>query len=807
MQLSNTQNKAVCKIIDKYDQDKKKILEFQAPTGSGKTFMIINVIDKLITEYPNEKFTFAIATLSSADLPKQMLMNFTDYKQYLYNSHNISIELQESPSSKSTSNKAKDQHFQILAKQNNVLILGTQSFGKGRIFTEQGIINSYLSQIENEGYKLVYIRDEAHIGGETGGKYKSSYVDLDEDIDFKVQLANAKKDEQRFELLMQNAAHFIIKMTATPKGKNELVHIRPDDLLEDDLILLKHKSHFNYGLDESKSDVLDDEQILKTAINKFKLIQKEYLNDPFLKTINPAMLIQVKSKQNDKSEEFAKDINDIINIIKESGLTYVKFFGQNDVETNIRLANKSLKSISKNNSDVDVVIFKIGPATGWNIPRACMLVQLRKVCSPSLSTQTIGRIMRNPNPEFIKDQNHIGLQYYYYSNIENKSNNRITYRLKDEFKSEQFKVAYIDKEVVKTKIKNPSYYENIIETLDFRHIYDELKKYQEYYKTNGYINYGTERFGSKTYVNLKIFNSIELELRKELFLAKNKMYFNTEIIEEIEQLFHNNIVRLAKDDENSDELHNLLSKNLFWLIVEQNFLSDIKKGYYKELSENNSDGVYKVKLKSLPEVNDLVYSEIDQNRYLDIEGKAYAYVNSTAEKKESNYFDSDTEVEFATLVNKYIHTWSENNNYKVQLWTKNPVFDGIYVEYFKQNNEVARSFPDFIFRIVDRLTNKTIHNFYIEVKSDNDINEEKSNQLIDAYHKYMSYIDSENQNKDMTLLLVKLKKAKNRGSATRVHYSGYSSISEINYILAENKQHTELSELSNFFEIVIKNAN
>uniref|UniRef100_UPI003D2ABCC6 hypothetical protein n=1 Tax=Mycoplasmopsis bovis TaxID=28903 RepID=UPI003D2ABCC6 len=77
----------------------------------------------------------------------------------------------------------------------------------------------------------------------------------------------------------------------------------------------------------------------------------------------------------------------------------------------------------------------------------------------------------------------------------------------------------------------------------------------------------------------------------------------------------------------------------------------------------------------------------------------------------------------------------------------------------------------------------------------------------DAYHKYMSYIDSENQNKDMTLLLVKLKKAKNRGSATRVHYSGYSSISEINYILAENKQHTELSELSNFFEIVIKQAN
>lgn len=76
------------------------------------------------------------------------------------------------------------------------------------------------------------------------------------------------------------------------------------------------------------------------------------------------MLIQIKSEQKVRSEEFAKDINDIINIIKESGLTYVKYFGSNDIETNIRLANRSLKSISKNNSDVDVVIFKIGPATG-----------------------------------------------------------------------------------------------------------------------------------------------------------------------------------------------------------------------------------------------------------------------------------------------------------------------------------------------------------------------------------------------------------------------------------------------------------
>ncbi|ADH22234.1 type III restriction enzyme, res subunit [synthetic Mycoplasma mycoides JCVI-syn1.0] len=171
MRLTNKQEFVVQQIVDKYHLENKKIIDFQAPTGSGKTFMMINAIDKLITTYPNEKFTFVIVTLSTAELPKQLYDNLNDYKQYLDN--NITIEYQESPSS--SNSKLKDQHFQIKAKQNNVLILGTQSFGKNRIFTEQGIIHSFLDEIKNQDYKLVYIRDEAHIGGETS---ITKYLDI-----------------------------------------------------------------------------------------------------------------------------------------------------------------------------------------------------------------------------------------------------------------------------------------------------------------------------------------------------------------------------------------------------------------------------------------------------------------------------------------------------------------------------------------------------------------------------------------------------------------------------------------------------
>ncbi|WP_235732220.1 DEAD/DEAH box helicase family protein [Mycoplasmopsis felifaucium] len=72
MKLSNSQAKAVNELVSKFNPTHKSIIDFQAPTGSGKTFMIVNVIDKLISKYPDEKLTFVIATLSSANLPQQM---------------------------------------------------------------------------------------------------------------------------------------------------------------------------------------------------------------------------------------------------------------------------------------------------------------------------------------------------------------------------------------------------------------------------------------------------------------------------------------------------------------------------------------------------------------------------------------------------------------------------------------------------------------------------------------------------------------------------------------------------------------
>ena len=47
-------------------------------------------------------------------------------------------------------------------------------------------------------------------------------------------------------------------------------------------------------------------------------------------------------------------------------------------------------------STIDVIIFKLTISEGWDIPRACMLYQVRDTQSKQLDEQVIGRVRRNP---------------------------------------------------------------------------------------------------------------------------------------------------------------------------------------------------------------------------------------------------------------------------------------------------------------------------------------------------------------------------------------------------------------------------
>ena len=60
---------------------------------------------------------------------------------------------------------------------------------------------------------------------------------------------------------------------------------------------------------------------------------------------------------------------------------------------------KRLQNIKDNNNEVEVLIFKQAIALGWDCPRAHVITFFREWKESTFSKQTIGRILRMPEPE------------------------------------------------------------------------------------------------------------------------------------------------------------------------------------------------------------------------------------------------------------------------------------------------------------------------------------------------------------------------------------------------------------------------
>lgn len=814
MKLTSTQQNAVNELVNEFNLNDKNIVYFKAPTGSGKTFMIANVINDITKKYFGEKLLFVIATLSSAELPKQMENNLNYYKHYLDFGAYLNIEKVDSPSNSKTRNKS-DATYSIIAEKNKVLVFGTSSFGKNKIFTEEGVFDAFIDQIKNEEYKLVYIRDEAHYGGETNTA-KSKYLDLyNDNIENNKQIASIKDKAIKFEAKMQQIAQYVIKMTATPNNKQfKQIVITDKDLEQDNIKLLKPNYCQNEDIKSLNADILSNKDILEIACTKFKEIKSKYIdkiNEPSLIGINPAMLIQVRNKHTSEitDNQFDEEINQIISILKNKGLTYAIYFGDDKSSNKFELTNIrekiDLKSISQNNSDIDVIIFKIGPATGWNIPRACMLVQLRNVSSDTLNVQTIGRIRRNPNPSFPDDElikinsNSISKNYYVYSNYEKKNREWSYYILQDKFKQNiddfKFYNGQINRNILKETANSKKYNDEILSLIDkkqiLNYINNELE--YEYNKTHKLIATKEEiKDNNGNYVwreKKPLRNAIELEMYINDMYKIHQNYVSETTINNVNS-------KINKWWNSLESTEKIYSKNLIWYAIFKLYLNDIKKLHQKTIQirkkENSNLQEFElINTKKLPsnsyQWNTSNFIDMLDNSDIKTTEKElnYAYLNSD-NKSNKHYLDSNPEQfllnkikdEFKELYVDYVDEPNKFNE-EIKIWTKNPTLHGINYEYYENEYEIKNSFPDIIIKY-------KMHQLIIEVKQDNDdhSNNNKIDNLLNAYKKYIDEKRETLVSDDLTLSVALVSPSPNE----KVRFKGYSTKQEINEYLNGHKE-------------------
>ena len=331
-------------------RDKDEIT-FKAPTGSGKTYMMADLMNRVLEQ--KDDIVFLVSSLSKGDLAEQNYLKFCEYKQKGYfpqlNPHLISTEL-------------SGEERLYIPTDHNVYILPRDLYKKGGRLM-QGAMDAFLQEITGwyswKGRKeVILIKDECHIATNNLDTLSNTYF--------------AK----------------VLNFSATPnlrRGQHPDVEIKSSAAENAKLI-----KHIVRG---EETDTVGD------AINKFKEIKESYRN---LLGVNPCLIIQISNK-----EQGSYELNNLVfpelRKVEHQDLKWMLIVDKDaDCDTNDFFKAKKLpvskwKDYAKENtSGIDIIIFKMVISEGWDIPRACMLYQVRDVKSPTLGEQVIGRVRRNP---------------------------------------------------------------------------------------------------------------------------------------------------------------------------------------------------------------------------------------------------------------------------------------------------------------------------------------------------------------------------------------------------------------------------
>ena len=347
---------AVSSLIEKIRE--KDNVTFKSPTGSGKTHMMADLMNRILSE--RDDIVFIVSTLSKGNLGQQNYEKFVEYQQHgdfpMLNPYIISTSL-------------SGEESLFIPTDYNVYVLPRDLYKEGGLLM-RGTMTNFLQEITANLYgsginKQIYvIKDECH----------QATNNLDELAD----LYFSK----------------IINISATPKlsrGQNPDVEITEDQAINAKLI--------------KKVELCEGEVDISVAIDKFEEVKKQYRN---LLGVNPCLIIQISNK--DKADEELSKIFNVLNKSEHQALKWMTIMQKtqrgresNDgSDTNDDCKHKGLPVsrwrdyVKEPSSTVDIIIFKMVISEGWDIPRACMLYQFRDSKSTQLDEQVLGRVRRNP---------------------------------------------------------------------------------------------------------------------------------------------------------------------------------------------------------------------------------------------------------------------------------------------------------------------------------------------------------------------------------------------------------------------------
>ena len=343
----------------------RKEVVFKAPTGSGKTFMAASLFEELAGEHGDVNFCILWACPGKGELHKQ---SHDAVKTYLGGNPVCSL-LEEDFFGSRKFIKNKEIVFinwEKLVQKDK----GTGSWANNLMKEQEGMnFIDVIDQTKKNGTKIILVVDESHVG------------------------SSAKTRIQEFinTIIIPN---ILLEMSATPLNDHIDVEVNPEDvikegMIKEDVIVNEGIKKEDKSLEEKDSELL----ILEKGFAKREEIVKKYAELNI--NVNPLVLIQIPNVDEGEAKKLV-----IKDFLREKGITEangkLKLWCDNHDPFD-------KKEIRKNNDITEYLIFKTAVATGWDCPRAHILVKFREGKSETFETQTIGRILRTAEAKSYDD--------------------------------------------------------------------------------------------------------------------------------------------------------------------------------------------------------------------------------------------------------------------------------------------------------------------------------------------------------------------------------------------------------------------
>lgn len=388
-ELTSYQDSAVSELLTSIrkllrQSDGKKLV-FKAPTGSGKTIMMAEALARFADDNTHPPCAFIWAA------PRQLHEQSKEkLETFFENSRAMECRsFEDLNDNQIGENEILFFNWESIRQNSNIYIRENE---------QDNNLSSVIKNTKDAGRKIILVIDESHF--------------------------HAQADTSQ-NLISAISPTLTVEVSATPVLNNPdaMVSVDIDDIKQEGVsgkAMIKKGVVLNEDFKNviSRGEVIKselakstDDIVLREALKKREQLAREYEKANI--NINPLVLIQLPDRRgqgdDDRQETIVRTLKDKHGISTSNGKLAIYL---SEDKTN-------LENITRNDGEIEVLIFKQAISLGWDCPRAQVLVLFREWSSPVFSIQTIGRIMRMPEPEQSYYDVDLLNYAYVYTNIDN----------------------------------------------------------------------------------------------------------------------------------------------------------------------------------------------------------------------------------------------------------------------------------------------------------------------------------------------------------------------------------------------------